>query len=420
MMAGRYSAADLSGVAIGGSIWFPVFMFLLGILSSLMPTVAQFHGSNNVAPVAKYVQQSMMQALAFSPLVFILGFYMPQLLELIQVDVATQPIASGYVRAMALGLPAVLGFNVLRFFSDGLSLTRPAVVASVVALAVNIPLNYLLIFGKFGFPEMGGVGCGWASAISFWVMFLFMAAVVFAKKSYAPFHLLKNFHPPHWPTHKSLLKVGLPIGFSYFVESSMFGVIALFLASLGPTVVAAHQIALNFSALVFMVPLSLSMALTVRVGFLVGAQQTQEARFTAHLGFVFAIVYGLVSALMLFFFRSNIASLYSENPEVVAMAATLLSYAAFFQLGDVLQVTAAGVLRGYKDTRVCMLIMIFSFWCFSLPIGYTLAMTDWFGHPWHAEGFWLGLVIGLFTTGAMLVWRFNSIAKRHLASSYAT
>lgn len=413
VMAGRYSAADLAGVAIGGAIWVPTFLFLMGTLSALTPTVAQLHGAKNYSPIKHYVYQAFWQALGMSVPIVILAQYLAPLFQLFNVDDAILPIANNYLRAVVIGLPAVLAFNVLRFYSEGLSLTRPALYASLLGLVLNVPLNYILIFGKFGFPELGGVGCAWASAFSFWIMFFFMAIFVKFKQDYHPYQLYQKVIGIEKSRMAELFKIGLPIGGSHFVEASLFCVIAILLSSLGPVMVASHQIALNVSALMFMIPLSLSMGLTIRVGFLVGAQQSHEARFTSFLGLALCVAFALGSGIFLYLFRYQIASLYNDSADVIQLTGTLLVFAAVFQISDALQVTAAGALRGYKDTRMPMFIMLLSFWIISLPIGYTLSLTDIFGPPLYARGFWFGLVLGLTITSILLILRLRIISKRH-------
>ncbi|VUD58577.1 Multidrug resistance protein MdtK [Thalassocella blandensis] len=417
IMAGRYSAADLAGVAIGGAIWVPTFLFLMGTLSALTPTVAQLHGAKNYSPIKHYVYQGFWQALFMSvPIVFLAQGVEP-LFRLFNVDDAILPIANQYLCTVVLGLPAVLAFNVLRFYSEGLSLTRPALYASLIGLLINVPFNYVLIFGKFGFPELGGAGCAWASAFSFWVMFIFMAIYVKFKQDYQPYQLYQKIIGIEKSRMAELFKVGLPIGGSHFVEASLFCVIAILLSSLGPVVVASHQIALNVSALMFMIPLSLSMGLTIRIGFLIGAGQSREARFTGFLGLAMSVAFALGSAMILFSFRYQIAALYNGSVEVIQLTGTLLVFAAVFQISDALQVTAAGALRGYKDTRMPMFIMLLSFWIISLPIGYTLSLTDFFGSPLYAEGFWFGLVLGLTITSILLIIRLQIISKRFMQAS---
>lgn len=417
IMAGNYSSEDLSGVAIGGSIWFPVALFLFGIISALTPTVAQCHGRGDVQGVAKYVHQSMWLALAIAPCIMASILLLPALLRAIDAAPEISPIVLGYLSAMVMGMPGLLLYNVLRSYSDGLSLTKPALWASALGLAVNVPLNYALIFGKFGLPEMGGAGCGVASAIAFYVMMLFMLVVTLTQQRYRQFAVFKRLYLPAAAELRQLLHLGVPIGLANFVEASMFGVIALFLASLGTVEVAAHQIALNFSAVVFMIPFSLSIALTIRAGYLIGAGHQAHARFTAFLGLAMGLLYAACSALLLFVFRVEIALLYNKEADVVALAAVLLSYAAIFQIGDAMQVVASGALRGYKDTRTAMVIMILTFWCFAVPLGYSLGLTDFWGPAQGAIGFWKGLVLGLFAAGGLLVFRLYQVSSRALQAA---
>lgn len=412
VMAGRYSAIDLAGVAIGGAIWIPTFLFLVGTLSSLTPTIAQLHGAKRLGPIGLYVYQGIWLSLLLAVPVMIAAQFTGPLLRIFAVDEHILPIAEQYLAIVVLGLPAVLAFNTFRFFSEGLSLTRPAAYASLIGLLVNFPLNYVMIFGKWGFPELGGIGCAWASVISYWAMLIFMLTWVALRKEYRVYHIFQKIIGLKRKETTELLKIGLPIGGAHFIEASFFCVIAILLSSLGPTVVASHQIALNVSALVYMIPLSISMALTIRVGFLVGAKQGHEARFMAFLGLSFAVLFSLFNAVLLYAFRFPLAELYNSSADVIELTASLLTFAAIFQLSDGLQVSAAGALRGYKDTRMPMLIMMVSFWVISLPIGYMLSLTDIFGPPRYARGFWLGLVIGLGITSILLIYRLHQFSSR--------
>lgn len=413
LMAGHYSANDLSGVAIGGSIWFPIALLLYGVISGLTPTIAQLHGAGKTEEISTQVWQSIWIVAVLAPCVMLTTFLIPDLLRFIQADPAVQPIAYHYLIAFAFGLPAFMLFNVLRSYSDGVSLTKPALWAASLCLFLNIPLNYIFIFGKFGAPELGGVGCGVASAMCFYAMFFLMLAITKFDSRYRTFHIYKKFILPKWEHLKNLLTLGIPIGAANFAEASTFGVIALFLASLGTVEVAAHQIALNFSALVFMIPYSIGLALTIRVGFLIGSNQIHRARFTAFFGMTLGVCYACMSAMIIYFSRTLIASAYTTNAMVIDLAATLLMFTALFQIGDAMQVTLAGALRGYKDTKMTMIIMFSVFWGIAIPLGYTLGLTDSLGNPQGAIGFWKSLVIGLFLVGALLFIRLLFISRRY-------
>ena len=290
-------------------------------------------------------------------------------------------------------------------------------VLGLCALALNIPLNYVFIYGHLGVPAMGGVGCGWATAIVMWFMALGMVVWTYRGAIYQTSQVYSHFEWPQWPILKRLLSVGLPIGIAVFAESSIFAVIALLIGSLGATVVSGHQIALNFSSLVFMIPYSLGMAITVRVGQALGREQPREARFVAGVGMGTALVWACISASLILLLRGPIASIYTADPMVLEVATLLLVFAALYQFSDVIQVTAAGALRGYQDTRVTMIMTLFAYWGVGLPVGYALGLTDWLGEPSGPSGLWQGLIVGLTCAALMLSVRLVSSAKKRIRAA---
>src|SRR5690606_20418611 len=234
-------------------------------------------------------------------------------------------------------------------------------------------------YGKLGMPALGGVGCGWATGAVMWCSLLGMLWWMRWSPAYGSTRLFSHFEWPQWAVIRRLLTVGIPIGVSIFAEASIFSVIALLIGGLGATVVAGHQIALNFSSMIFMIPYSLAMAATVRVGQNIGRNAPRDARFSAGVAMGTALTYACLSASLMLLLREPIAAIYSPDPTVIAMAASLLVYSALFQFSDAIQVTAAGALRGYQDTRVTMLITLFAYWGIGLPVGYALGLSDWLG-----------------------------------------
>ncbi len=412
LMAGRANATELSGVAVGSSLWVPLFLMMIGTLGALTPTVAQSLGARDFDDIPFQVSQSFWKLVLLLPVGFSVALVIKPVFVMMDVSDTITPIATGYFHALLWGLPAVLGYNIIRYYSDGLGLTRPAMYASLVGALANIPLNYVLIFGKLGFPALGGVGCGWASAVSFWIMFLFMAVWVLVRREYSHVRIFTTFHRPHLPAIIKLYQIGLPIGTSYLVESSVFSVIALFLSRFGTVVVAAHQIALNVASVVFMIPLSLGITLTIRVGQLIGANQAQQAQNVAFLGVFMSLAYGACTAILLWVFNMHIPAMYNNQQEVINLAAQLLIFAAIFQLGDATQVAAAGALRGYKDTKVPMFIVVLAFWMMGLPVGYSLGIVGVWGEPMLAKGFWIGLIVALMVVALFLVARLRRVSRR--------
>ncbi|WP_282876123.1 MATE family efflux transporter [Pseudomonas peli] len=417
VMAGRVSPQDLAAVALGNSIWVPVFLLMTGILLATTPKVAQRFGAGAHTEIGPLMRQALWLALAVGIAAAVILWNAEIVLSLMNVDPALIEPAMGYLRAVACGFPAVALYHVLRCFSDGLGHTRPSMVIGLCGLALNIPLNYIFIYGKLGLPAMGGVGCGWATGLVMGFMFLSMLWWV----KWAPFYqaskIFNHFEWPQWPVHKRLLSVGLPIGISVFAESSIFAVIALLIGGLGATVVAGHQIALNFSSMVFMIPYSLGMAATVRVGQALGRGEPREARFAAGVSMAAALGYACLSASLMLLLREEIAQIYTPDRAVIAVATTLLVYSALFQFSDAIQVTAAGALRGYQDTRVTMILTLFAYWGIGLPVGYALGLTDWFGEPSGPSGLWQGLVVGLTCAGGMLAVRLAGSARKRIRAA---
>ena len=414
VMAGRVGPRDLAAVALGNSIWVPVFLLMSGILLATTPKVAQRFGADAHREIGPIVRQALWLALITGLCASAMLIGAEPLLHVMKVDPELIEPSMGYLYGIASGMPAVAVYCVLRCFSDGLGKTRPSMVLGLCALALNIPLNYVFIYGHFGVPAMGGVGCGWATAIVMWFMALGMVAWTYRGKIYQSSKVYSRFEWPNWPILKRLLSVGVPIGVSVFAESSIFAIIALLIGSLGATVVAGHQVALNFSSLVFMIPYSLGMAITVRVGQALGREQPREARFVAGVGMGTALVWAFIAASLILLLRGPIASIYTADPRVLEVASMLLVFAALYQFSDVIQVTAAGALRGYQDTRVTMVLTLFAYWGIGLPVGYALGLTDWLGEASGPSGLWQGLIAGLTCAALMLTLRLLRSAKKQI------
>jgi len=412
VMAGRVGPRDLAAVALGNSIWIPVFLLMTGILLATTAKVARKVGSGQYALIGPLVRQALWLALAVGLLATALLLCAQSVLELMQVDEQLVAPAIGYLRAVAVGFPALALYHVLRCFSDGLGSTRPTMVIGLLALLLNIPANYVFIYGKFGLPAMGGVGCGWATALVMWFMLGAMLLWVRWAPVYRSSRLFERLERPQWPAIRALLAIGLPIGIAIFAEASIFSVIALLIGGLGATVVAGHQIALNFSAMIFMIPYSLAMATTVRVGQALGRGAPRDARFCAGVAMAAGLFCAGLSASFMLLMRGDIARLYTPNAEVLAVASALLVYSALFQFSDAIQVTAAGALRGYQDTRATMLITLLAYWGIGLPIGYGLGLSELLGPPSGPAGLWQGLVIGLTCAAVLLGVRLQRIARR--------
>lgn len=428
IMAGRASATDLAAVSVGSSLWLPLMLFMTGALMGLTPIVAQLLGAGRHTAIRPYVHQALWIALCLGGLsALLLWFGVGPVFRFMGVPEQVAQLSAGYLAAVAFGMPGVGLYQALRAFSDGMNHTRPALWISLLGLAINIPCNYVLIYGGPGlvsllgdgmpawiaaWPALGAVGCGVATAISMWVMCLAMIGYTYRARAYGAVRLWHSPVPPQRRDIQELLYVGVPIGVAIFVEVTLFTLIALFVARLGEVVVAAHQIALNYTSILFMLPLSLSMALTVRVGNTLGRGTAQEARFVAWNGVVVCLLVALLNDAILWMTASPILALYTSNTEVHALAMSLVTLAMLYQISDSLQVNLAGALRGYKDTRIVMLITLFSYWLIGLAGGHLLGRgIDGYLAPMGVHGYWLGLCAGLTVAALLLGWRLHHRAR---------
>ncbi|GMM87142.1 MATE family efflux transporter [Vibrio fortis] len=412
VMAGGVSAIDMAAVSIAASIWLPSILFGVGLLMALVPVVAQLNGSGRQEKISFEIQQGAVMALLISiPIVGVL-FQTQGILNLMDVEPLMAAKTNGYMHAVMYAVPAFLLFQTLRSFTDGMSLTKPAMVIGFIGLLLNIPLNWMFVYGKLGAPALGGVGCGVATAIVYWVMFALLLGYVMTSKRLAKINLFGQFHKPQLKAQVRLFKLGFPVAAALFFEVTLFAVVALLVAPLGPMIVAAHQVAINFSSLVFMLPMSVGAAVSIRVGHKLGENNTEGAKIATHVGILVGLAMSLATAFITVVFREQIALLYTENQAVITIAMQLLLFAAVYQCTDAIQVIAAGALRGYKDMRSIFNRTFIAYWILGLPLGYILGMTDWIVEPMGAHGFWTGFIVGLSSAALLLGLRLRWMHKQ--------
>ncbi|MDN6180766.1 MAG: MATE family efflux transporter [Halomonas subglaciescola] len=430
MMTGRQSATALAAVSVGSSLWVPLMLFMTGTLMGVTPIVAQLLGGQRHDAIRPAVHQALWVALLLGIIsAGLLWLAVMPVFELMSVPPDVALASSAYLAALAFGMPGIALFQALRAFSDGMNHTRPALWISLIGLGVNIPSNYLLIYGGEGLvdlfgawlpgfiqrlPALGAFGCGIATALSMWTMALSMALYTRRGRTYGRVNLWQRITWPQWEGLRELIIVGLPIGIAIFVEVTLFTLIALFIASLGEITVAAHQVAFSYTGILFMLPLSLSMALTVRVGNTLGQARPGMARLVAWNGIAISLVTAAINSTLLWFSGKWVISLYTANQDIQQLAASLLALAVFYQVSDSLQANLAGALRGYKDTRIVMLITVLSYWCVGLGSGHWLGTRGIgsFIAPLGVHGYWLGLIAGLSTAAVLLGARLRYISAK--------
>jgi MATE family multidrug resistance protein len=393
VMSGRLPQRDvaLAALGIGGAVWSSILMFVIGTLMVVQPSVAQLDGAGRHLEAGAQTRQALWIALALSVPYFLLCYFSEPLLAAFGIDPAIVPTAAAYLRAMAFGAPALCLVLLLRYFSEGTGHTRTTMLYGVAGALLNIPLNYVLMFGKLGMPALGTVGCGIATSIVLWLQFLMLFFYIRVYRHFEPFDLMSRLEKPDWRTIRELLAVGLPIAGAIFVEGSLFVMAALLIGRLGPVPAAAHLVAINFAALLFMIPVGLSSAISIRVGNAVGRRDPSAARYAGLIGLLIILVIQTVSAGVILLFPEAIVAIYTDD-RVIA------------------PIVAAGALRGYKDTRRPVLYMILSFWIVGMTLGYHLTFAREMG----PAGMWVGMIAGLSVAGVLMLRRFNRTSKQFI------
>lgn len=414
IMAGRYHANDLAAIALGYSIWLPAMIAITGLVMAATPLIAHAIGAKRDHEAGHHLLQSQWLALLVGALLFFLVYNSVGLLVWFDVPEVLLPICQRYLQAIAWGMPGIAFYQAWRSYNEGIANTTIIMVIGFLAMLLNIPLNYIFIYGKFGIAEMGGAGCGVASAIAMWLSALALAVHSIVKRHPALQAIQRRDFRPDLAILKTMFLLGYPIAIALFVEMGAFAGIALLLAYAGKTVIAAHQVTLNFTALIFMMPLSVSLAMTIRIGQALGAGHVSEAIFIRRSGQKLVILLALFNAMMIYVFADMIAGLYTRDLAIRNLATSLMLIACVYQLPDSLQISAAGALRGWKDTKVPMFFVMVSFWVVGLPLGFFLSRQEYGGEPLYAHGYWWGLVIGLSMAALLLNGRLYKLERRQL------
>ncbi|WP_088011848.1 MATE family efflux transporter [Gottfriedia acidiceleris] len=415
IMSGNSSPGDLAGVAIGVSIWTPISTGLTGILVAITTMVANLNGAKQDEKITPLVMQAIYLAGIIAIIIIIIGiFSIHPILNHMNLDPKVHRVALHFLFALSFGILPLFLYTVIRQFIDGLGKTRTTMIITVISVPVNVILNYFLIFGKAGLPRLGGVGSGVASAITYWIIFGIALYIIKTKKPFSTFNLFKKLPPISFATWKSILKLGVPIGLSIFFEVSVFSVVTLLLSEFDTETIAAHTVAMNFASLLYMVPLSISMALTIAVGYEVGAKEFQNAKEYSKIGLVMAVSIASFFGIIIYLFRYDVAGWYTNDPSVQILAGGFLIFAVMFQLFDAVAAPIQGALRGYKDVNATLIMMILAYWVIALPVGYVLSNTNL-----GAKGYWVGLIVGLGVSALTLSFRLVQLQIKKLKLSEA-
>lgn len=412
VMTGRVGPVDMAAVALAGSLWIPLVLFGQGILLSITPSVAQLRGAGGVAGTGHFLRQGILLALGISLPLMASVYFLSFQLENLGVEGQLAVFTGQYLRAILWGGPGFLLFVTFRCVMEGMALMRPAMLAGFLGLGVNIPCNYVFIFGKLGLPALGGPGTGVATAIVYWMMFFAMFGYALRHKELRQYLMPAVWEFPVWSTLRRLMGIGFPGAFAMLFEVTLFALVALLIAPLGPAMVAGHQVALNFSSLLFMVPLSIGMAATIRTGYGLGQGIPENVRIASRAALGLAWLMAVFTALVTLVGREYIAAIYNDDPVVLFLASHLLVFAAAYQIMDATQVVSVGILRGYNDTRAILAVTFVSYWIIALPLGYILGRTSLLGEPWGPQGFWVAFIVGISIAAVLLLCRVRVLEHR--------
>lgn len=416
LMASQVSPIDLAAVAVGSGIWLPLFLLITGILLATTPLVAEAYGSQQRQRIAGITHQALWLALGVGAIGFFLMRNAYPIFQWLGVPLELRELTQQYLLGVSWGMPAVGVFFALRCYCEAQGYPTQVMIISVSGLSLNVAFNTLFIHGSesvawlawlpIPIPAMGGPGCGWATSIVLWLMSGIMLAYVLASRHFKHSRLMLAWEPPKWSEIKAIATLGLPIGVAIFFEASAFALVAVLVSPQGALGVAGHQVALSITSFLFMVPLSVAIALTIRVGQFYGARDFAAILHVRRVGLITATCIAAGMSIILLFSRDAITAVYTDDIAVRELAAQLMLFAVAYQIFDALQVAAAGCLRGLQDTQSPMRLTLFAYWGVAIPVGYVIGSTNFVGgHSWGPHGYWLGLVLGLLVASILLNWQ---------------
>nr|WP_240337187.1 MATE family efflux transporter [Rufibacter sp. SYSU D00308] len=408
VMAGRIGTLQLAAASLGNSIFTIVLVFGLGISFSITPMVARADGRKNYTRIALALTNGWFLNTIMGILLFLAFWALSPLIAYLNQPEDVVRLAIPYVNILFLSMVPLMMFQAFKQFAEGLSLTKQSMYISIFANVLNVGLNYVLIYGKLGFPALGLNGAAWATLISRVVMALMMAGFVFLAPRFARYRRYLRWQHLSWTHMRRMLKVGFPISLQMIFEMGAFSFSAVMIGWLGARDLAAHQIALNVASVTYMMASGISAAATIRVGKLRGAGDAHGVHMAGYSSLIMGALFMATSAVLIILCKDLIPEFYVKDPAVQSLAAQLLIIAAIFQLSDGVQVVGLGALRGLEDVRVPSMISLFSYWLIALPVGYALGF--WIGLG--ALGIWLGLFTGLTIAAVLLFFRFRKFSPQ--------
>jgi MATE family multidrug resistance protein len=417
IMVGQLGTAELAAVSLGNSFMFIAMSIGIGFSTAITPLIAEADSSNNLEQARSTYKNGLFLCTVLGILLFLLIFVSKPLMHLMKQPEEVVDLAMPYLDLVAFSLIPLVIFQAIKQFSDGMSMTKYPMYATLLANIVNVALNYVLIFGKFGFPELGIVGAAYGTLISRVLMVVYMWWILRNKERSKRIVTNIKFFVLDKLMIKRIINLGSLSSMQMFFEVAIFTAAIWLSGLLGKNPQAANQIALNLSSMAFMVAMGLSVASMIRVGNQKGLQNYKELRRIAFSIFLLGILLAVFFALLFFVFHKSLPNIYvdltdaanyEDNMEVISIASKLLLAAAFFQISDSIQVVVLGALRGLQDVKIPTILTFISYWIVGFPVSYFLGKEEMYG----SFGIWLGLLAGLTTASILLFIRFNSLTLK--------
>jgi multidrug resistance protein, MATE family len=426
VMAGHLSARALAVVGLGSSVFFSIFVTLMGVILALTPIVSQHFGAGEHTRITHAARQGLWLAALVSIGAVLLLMFPAPFFKLARMQPELEAEVRQYLFVCTLAAPAMLLFRVFTSLATAISRPRAVMMVQLIGLVLKVPLNLLFMHGELslGFIHLrlpggglGGVGCAWALVVEYWLLAAVACVWMSRGEAFARYRIFARFEAINWRTQGEMVRLGAPIGAAFMIDVTSYTFMALFIARLGENTSAAHQIAANLGAFAYMVPLAVSTATSVLVGQAIGAGRLEDARLAGISGMVVGLGLALTLSAVIGLGASSFASLYTSNTQVIALAAPLIMLAGGFHIFDAMNAVASMAVRGYKKAVVPMLVFAFALWVVGLGGGYLLAYTDTLGAARGARGFWMGAIIGMALAAITVTFYFFRVADKAIRAA---
>ena len=414
LIAGRAGTVELAGMNLGANAWNMVIFFFLGIGYATQPLIGNHFGARNEVGLKHQLHQSIWTCFFSGIIAMIIVWLVWWAMSFLNFEDVMLGVARSFVLVISLcAIPMVL-MPAVRGTLEGMSFTREVFAVNFVGFLLNIPLDYVLVNGAYGFPKLGGVGCAWATVVIVWVMLASNVLVLTRHKQLRQRRLFSEFELPNWQTIARTLKLGVPIGVSITLELSMFSGAGVLIASFGIVQVSAHAVAITIASTSFMLFLGIGQGITIRTSQFLGAEQHQSAWYAVKAGISFNIILSIIVMVCFLLYAQPLVQLFSGDRDVIKVAVILLYFGAAFQIVDCLQVSVISALRAYQDTTSPPKYQFFAFWVLGMPLGIALAFYNLWPGLEQARGMWMAMVVSLAAAGILLLRILLKLAKKNL------